>query len=548
MEGPHSAKTEDLPNYLLTERQVDFTMVRPKKAVNIKDGTYYMYLRKSRKDIEREMYGDMETLARHEADLDEVCERDGYPVEGKFKELVSGESISERKEFQKLMELVSQRKVSGVIVHAVDRLGRGSIDEYGWVLATLQRTRTLVITPGKVYDPTDSADYMALVMLMIISAGELAAQKERYRDGKNRSAKMGEFIGSVAPYGYDKVVIDRCKTLKPNDKADTVRMVFTKVASGVLPGKVANELNKKGIRTKKGKTWRPIDIKRMVRRVTYKGYIMWGETRVEELDRDGFESKKKQVYQEAEDVIIEKGLHEAIVSEDLWQAANDVVGKENHRTKADSTLKNPLAGVLRCGCVVGPDGEKCGHAVMLRTPANEAWTSTYRHRNYLACEGWRECNADAVIAMVVDSLMDIAGEFEMNVTKGEDESRKRGEELAAMRAELVAAERQAERLIDLYTADPPAITIEAFRRRNAALQEQIARLGDSIEEIESKPLPDYMELSFTVREVAETLKDPSYSAEHKNAMLKRVVDRIEIVNHSTERGKDDVEIHIFLRQ
>lgn len=524
-------------------------MVKPRKAVNIKDGVFYMYLRKSRKDIEREMYGDMETLARHEADLDEVCERDGYPVEGKFKELVSGESISERKEFQKLMELVSQRKVSGVIVHAVDRLGRGSIDEYGWVLATLQRTRTLVITPGKVYDPTDSADYMALVMLMIISAGELAAQKERYRDGKNRSAKLGEFIGSTPPYGYDKVTVDRSKTLAPNDKADTVRMIFTEIASHVLPGTLANKLNRKGIKSAKGKTWSPFVIKRMIRTVTYKGYIKWGETRVEVIERDGFESKKRQTYQDAEDVILVKGLHEPIVSEELWQAANDALDalKKSHRTKAGSTLKNPLAGLLRCG-VVGSDGEKCGHAVILRSHANEAWTKTYRHKLYDDCKGWRECNAENVIAMVVDSLMEIAGEFEMNVTKGEDEAHKREEELSAMRAELKSAEHQAERLIDLYTADPPAITIDAFRRRNAALQEQIVKLRKSMEEIESKPLPDYMELSFTVREVAETLKDPSYSAEYKNAMLKRIVDRIEIVNHSKERGKDNVEIHIFLRQ
>jgi DNA invertase Pin-like site-specific DNA recombinase len=514
--------------------------MRQRRTPKIKDGTYYMYLRKSRKDIEREKWGEGETLARHEADLDDVCARDGYPIEEKFKEVVSGESISERKEFQKLMKLVEERKVTGLIVHAVDRLGRGSIDEYGWVIATLQRTRTLVITPGKVYDPTDQADYMALVMHMIISAGELAAQKERYRDGKNRSAKMGEFIGSHPPYGYDKVVVDRYKTLKPNDKADVVRMIFRRVANHDLTGVIAREMNEAGIRSDKGKTWRPVVLKRIVRNVVYKGEIAWGMTRVEVVGKDGFKDKKVQTWQDADDVIISPGLHEPIVSEELWQAANDALS-ESPRTPKASKLRNPLAGMLRCG--------KCGYAVTYRsTDRNRrAKTNRYRHRAYLDCEGWLDCNADAILVMVVDSLMDLADDMELKIEAGADAEARREEELAALRSELAAAERQAERLIDLYTEEHPAISIEAFRRRNTVLQEQINTLNESIAKVEAAEVPDYKVLALSIRETAEILKDPKRDAEHKNAMLKQVIDRIDMVNHGTVRGKDDIELHIFLR-
>lgn len=514
-------------------------MTRRKPAV--KYGTYYMYLRKSRKDIERERWGEGETLARHEQHLDEVCERDGYPVERKFREVVSGESISERKEFQKLMELVKRREVTGVVVHAVDRLGRGSIDEYGWVLATLQRTRTLVITPGKVYDPTDQADYMALVMLMIISAGELAAQKERYREGKNRSAKNGEHIANRAPYGYDKARVDRKNTLVPNAKADVVRMIFAEVASHKHLHTLARELNGKGVKTSTGKAWYPTTIRRVIENPVYKGMIQWGETRVETLDRDGFDDRKRQVLQDKDDVILVPGLHEPIVSEELWQAANDAMEKSPRNTFA-SKLRNPLAGLLRCA--------KCGKAATYQSSDHtpKAKTSRYRHVTHTFCDGWLSCDADDLIAMVVDSLMDIAGEFELRTEKGEDEARKHEEELAALHAELASVRRQSERLIDLYTAEPPAITIEAFRRRNFALEKQADALERRIGEVESADPPDYRVLSANVREVAGILKDPKQDAEYKNAMLKRVVDRIEMVNHAKVICHDDVELHIFLRQ
>lgn len=515
-------------------------MARRRKAVDVKDGTYYIYLRKSRKDLEREKYGDMETLARHEADLDEVCERDGYPISRKFKELVSGESIAERKEFQKLMELVSDRKATGVVVHAVDRLGRGEIDEYGWVLATLQRTGTLVITPGKVYDPTDPADYMALVMLMIVASGELAAQKERYKEGKNRSSKMGEFLGSVPPYGYDKVVLDKQKTLAPNDKADVVRMIFSKVAAHIPPGTIARELNDKGIRTLNGKTWRPIHIKRMVYNNTYRGMVAWGTTRVEVIGKEGFKKIKKQVKQDDDEIILVPGLHEAIVSDELWTTANKVL-TPSHRTPVEYRLRNPLAGMLRCA--------KCGKAVTIRGATARSLNNRnmFRHRSYLDCEGWRECDADTTIAMVVDSLMSLAGDIELKAETGVEAARIREEELSALRSELASAERQSERLIDLYTADPPAITMDAFRKRNTILEEQMRAIRRRLFEIESVDPPDYKVVSAGVREIADILKDTKQDAELKNAMLRQIVDRIEIVNHSTERGKDDIELHVFLK-
>lgn len=103
----------------------------------IRTGRYPQYLRKSRSDLDKEAQGGFETLASQKEALDEFMTREGYPIEEVFTELVSGESVIERIEFQKLMEGVSARRYAGVVVHAVDRLGRGDMMEFGWILSTL---------------------------------------------------------------------------------------------------------------------------------------------------------------------------------------------------------------------------------------------------------------------------------------------------------------------------------------------------------------------------------------------------------------------------
>lgn len=44
--------------------------------------------------------------------------------------------------------------------------------------------------------------------------------------GRIASVNDGNFIGSVAPYGYDKVKNGKSYTLVPNGEADTLRLIF----------------------------------------------------------------------------------------------------------------------------------------------------------------------------------------------------------------------------------------------------------------------------------------------------------------------------------
>lgn len=506
-------------------------------APSLQSGRYCMYLRKSRADLEKEQLGQYETLARHERELTEVCQRAGIVVDGVYRELVSGESIAARTEFQALMQLVSQRQVTGIVVHAIDRLGRGDMMEYGWVLSVLQFTNTFIVTPGKTYDPNDPGDLLALQMMMIISNGEYANIKRRFREGREASAREGQYIGSVAPYGYDKVDIDRKHTLRPNAKADVVRGIYESKAAGDTCGDIARRLNASGITTATGRMWSYHIVRNLISNPVYKGLIRRNRRQVVVESREGFEFRKRISINPDPDIY--KGLHEAIVDEALWEAANAVKRTGEPRVRGELVLRNPLAGILFCA--------KCGRTVRL----TETCTRTkhrqhrYTHPSFTPCEAFKSCKMDVVLEVLADSLAELASDLEVRVDEGSALADRLAAERKALMLEVEAGERKVDKLIDLFTAE--ALTVSEFRSRRAATDELLERARARVAEIDATELPDPVAVSVGVREVLALLGDEGVGAKVKNDALKAVISRVEMENLSKVNGVDDIKLEIFLR-
>lgn len=117
-----------------------------------------MYLRKSREDIEAEKYGEGETLARHEKILTNLAENRNLKIGKVYREVVSGETISEREEMQKLLRDVEDEKWAGILVVEVERLARGNTSDQGRVAEAFKYSHTKIITPMKTYDPNNEFD------------------------------------------------------------------------------------------------------------------------------------------------------------------------------------------------------------------------------------------------------------------------------------------------------------------------------------------------------------------------------------------------------
>ena len=106
----------------------------------IKDGTYLMYLRKSRADNPDESVE--EVLAKHEKLLQDYFMRElGHriPEDCIYREVVSGgEDIADREEMRKVLARIENPDVLGVACADPQRLSRGSLTSCDLLIDSLR--------------------------------------------------------------------------------------------------------------------------------------------------------------------------------------------------------------------------------------------------------------------------------------------------------------------------------------------------------------------------------------------------------------------------
>ena len=200
-------------------------------------GDYLIYLRKSRADIEAEQRGEGETLARHERSLLDLAGRLKLNIVDIYREVVSGETIAARPVMQQLLTEVESGLWAGVLVMEVERLARGDTIDQGIVAQAFKFSDTLIITPSKTYDPNDEFDEEYFEFGLFMSRREYKTINRRLQRGREASIKEGKYVGSISPYGYDKVKLERDKgfTLAPNpDQAPIVRMIYELYTRGEM--------------------------------------------------------------------------------------------------------------------------------------------------------------------------------------------------------------------------------------------------------------------------------------------------------------------------
>lgn len=501
-----------------------------------KDGLYALYLRKSRADLEREKYGEFETLAIHELDMIAVAKREGYVLDKPYyKELVSGEHIAERYEFQKLMRKVENGEYRGILVHEVSRLGRGEPMEYGYVLFTLKRTKTLIITMTRCYDPNNPDDFRSLQTEMFLSNMELGNTRWRLTNGSRSRAGMGCFVKSRAAVGYDRVKINGLWTLKENEFAPTIKLIFKRAADGTPYGTIASDLNKAGLRTPSGGFWCASRITTIIKNPVYKGKIRYGYYHKELIPTDGFNYTIKNTYND--DFILVDGLHEALISEEIWEAANNK-NNGSSRKKKDYDLKNPLAGLLVC--------KKCGRALLrfvntCRSNGNKI--EHYRHPRFCDCHT-QGIRLSVVVDTLCEALESIASDIEAQEASSEVDTTK--EELATIEKQLAKEARKLEKLFDLYIAD--AISVEEFKSMRSESEELQATLEERKEKLSGKKKTP-QEVVFTIREAIAKLKDDDVSAQAKNIALRAFIKSIEYENFTKPRSHDyDLRLNIIFKE
>lgn len=506
-------------------------------SVELRNQIWLMYLRKSRQDNPDESVA--EVLAKHENILQEWAKRElGYviPEDCIYREVISGESLSERVEAQKLLNRIEDPKVVGIIVVEPQRLSRGDLEDCGHLISTLRYTKTLVATPMMTYDMENKMERRFFQDELMRGRDYLEYTKEILLRGRIAAVKRGLFIGREAPYGYNKIVIGKDHTLEPNENADIVRLVFDLYANqGKTYYQIACHLNDLKISSPRGGIWVRDTIRKMLMNEHYIGKVTFNKIKNTTLVENGVRVNKK-LTQPREEVIVAEGKHPAIIDNELFQKAQDRL-KLNPSTKRDFVLQNPFAGVMYCA--------GCGKAIT-RHPYKLAGLR-------LECRSRPKCYKsakydDVELAVITSLEQSELPTLQAKMRNGEGNSVAIQKKLLErLEKQMEEFRQQEEKQYDLL--ETGVYTQDRFEQRNAALRKKMEECQEKIYETKAT-MPhqvDYAERVVALEKAIAALKDPKVSAEVKNRLLKAVVEKIEFSTGETGHNYTEIKLKFNLR-
>lgn len=232
----------------------------------------------------------------------------------------------QRPNFQRMMKDAAKGKFSYVIAWKSNRMGRNMlqamINE-----AKLQELGIRVLYTEEDFDDT-AAGRFALRSMMNVNQFYSENMAEDIRRGLRDNAENCKLTNGSIPFGYKKGFDLHYELDEPKD--DIVREIYKRVSCGDAFIDIANDLNARGIKTGRGRTWGRGSFHSMLTNERYRGIYIYDDIRIE-------------------------GGIPRIVSDELYYKVQEVLKtKKNpqgsHRTNSDYLL----TGKLFCGKCKSP--------------------------------------------------------------------------------------------------------------------------------------------------------------------------------------------------
>lgn len=521
--------------------------------------SYCIYLRKSRKDIEAELHGEGETLARHEKILTELACKMKLDVSKIYREVVSGETIAARPLMQQLLSEVLEGKWDGVLVMEVERLARGDTMDQGQVAKSFKLNGTKIITPVKTYDPNNEFDEEYFEFGLFMSRREYKTIKRRLVRGRVSAVKEGKFVSSQAPYGYQKVKIknDKGYTLEiVEDEAKVVQQVFDYYTNGEINeiGKyirlglpsIAQRLDSMHIKPKNSEYWSKATLRNMLTNPLYMGKIRYGYDNEQKIYSNGVMKKKRT---RNNDYLLCDALHAPIIKEEQFELAQKLLHKNRKCTVISTDLRNPLTGIVYC--------KKCG-SLMTRLAENS--------RNQYAtikCPN-RYCdNISAPLYLVerelINHLQLWLQDYRFKWGKNEtSESIETNQKIDLLSVAIKQSSNQLETLNSQYNKtfdllEQGIYSTEIFMQRNYAIKTQIEETELNISNLTKQLNDENKRLNARTLIIPriESMIDVYFELDvnEKNDFLKSIIDRVDYIktarNTRTQRENINFVLYVY---
>ena len=269
-----------------------------------------------------------------------------------------------RESFQQMISDIDAGLVNCVIVKDLSRLGRNVIDT-GYYIEQYFRTRNIrFIAVNENYDtllPEDSFTGLTIPLRNLVSEAYALDIGKKIRASERQFMKDGKFIGPRSPYGYLKSPDDCHQLVIDPVAAAVVKQIFHWAADGVAISAIVRRLNDAGTlppshhKRAVGENssekllgheyWQGWTVRKILHSEVYTGKLVQGRTKI--VNHVRLNTSPDEYY-------IVQNTHEAIISQELYDAVQFVLGNMAKKSKNQATYTPYiLKGRIRCascGC------------------------------------------------------------------------------------------------------------------------------------------------------------------------------------------------------
>lgn len=315
----------------------------------------------------------------------------GYVDEG-----LSAATTRKRENFHRMIDDAKRDLFDLVITKEITRFARNTLD-------SIQYTRELLSAGVGVFFQNDNINTLdedselRLTIMSGIAQDELRKLSSRVKFGHQQAIKKSVVLGNSRIFGYIK---DGGRLVIDESEAPMVRELFDLYATGRYSMKQLETLFwKRGYRNHNGKKIAHTTMSGIISNPKYKGYYVGNKVKVIDL------FTKKQKFLPPEEWVMFKDesgeIVPAIVTEDVWDAANAVLKKRSEDVKSRQGIcnhANLLTGKLYCTC--------CGAAYYRRDSKgrdgskNSKWVCSGKIKN-----GAASCDSFAIYEDEIKPLL-----------------------------------------------------------------------------------------------------------------------------------------------
>ena len=368
-----------------------------------KEKKTFAYLRLSREEAQS---GESASIKNQRLMITNYCSQHGLNLVRTFVDDGWSGGNFERPGFQEMMRELEKGRADIVITKDLSRLGRDMVEASYY---------------AEQYYPEHGIRYIAIADNFdtehenIMAPFQFAMNEVYLRDGSRKvkdvlrtKREQGQYC-ACPPYGYKKEKGNKNHLVPDEVTAPVVKRIFRQAANGDSSRRIALDLNQDGIipplkyrvlyrddfsevgASRMSDIWNYTTVKRILKNRVYLGHTVLGRSR-----KVSVKSKKK-VAIPKEDWAVTENTHEALVTTEIFELAQENLGRGTSCYKAyDHVRKSIFSGIAVCG--------KCGYSLcscgtVYKGEREKYWFLSCTHqRKEIAnpCDGVRIRYADLV--------------------------------------------------------------------------------------------------------------------------------------------------------